>query len=79
MFAPLPLLGLLGSTDFASDFENGTHLADYSGVPIAEGLAMAAIVAATIGVAVGTTTARAVGGLILVPPAILVLGAILSR
>ena len=72
-FAPLPLLGLLFSTEFASDFENGTHLADHSGVPVAEALAIAAILFALIGVAIGTTAARVVGGLVLAAPTLLLL------
>lgn len=79
VFAPLPLLGLLSSTEFASDFENGTHLADYSGIPIAEGLAVAAIVFAAVGVVIGTATARVVGALVLIAPALLVLDAAVSR
>ena len=79
VFAPMPLLGLLSSTEFASDFENGTHLADYSGVPVAEGLAIAAIAFAAVGVMIGTTTARVVGALVLVAPAMLVLDAAVSR
>ena len=78
-FAVMLVVELVLSPEFATDFDGGTHTADYSGMPIAQGLAIAAVVFAAVAVAVGNTAARITGGLILAAPAMLVLDAILSR
>ncbi|WP_299575157.1 hypothetical protein [uncultured Williamsia sp.] len=79
LLAAIPILELLSSTEFASDFESGTHTADYSGVAIAKGLAVATVVFAAVGVAIGNATARVIGGLILVVPTLVLMQAMVSR
>lgn len=78
-FAAMLVLDLVFSPGFAADFDGGTHTADYSGMLIAQGLAIAAVVFAAVGVAVGNMAARVTGGLVLLMPGLVVLDAILSR
>ncbi|GAA2053460.1 hypothetical protein [Williamsia deligens] len=79
LIAPIPLIGPLTSTEFASDFENGTHTADYSGVVAAQWIAVATIVFAVVAVALDDARARTIGALILVAPAMLVLAGALGQ
>ena len=66
--APALVLSLLGQPEFASDFESGTHDADYSSMPLALWAAIIATASAFIGAVGGRGPGRTVCGFLLAPP-----------
>ncbi|MGU3292557.1 hypothetical protein [Williamsia sp. M5A3_1d] len=76
--APAIVLSLLGQPAFASDFEMGTHDADYSSMPIAMAAAIIATASAFIGVVGGRGPGRTVCGFLLAPPVFVLLSGLLG-
>lgn len=79
MVALIQVVTLVGSPEFAGDFDGGTHDADYSGMTIAGYLAIAALASASVGALFGRGGARAVCAITAGVPLFVVAASLVAR
>lgn len=79
MVTVIQVVTLVGSPEFAGDFDGGTHDADYSGMPIAGYLVLAALASASVGALCGRGGARAVCAVTAGVPLFVVLASLVAK